>query len=64
MLELIFVKVESSMQPLSEVYGYLFEHVKQTCMALSDLGIYAEICTFLEQERGGRPMTFVPVLTF
>ena len=39
MLDLIFVKVESSMQLLNEIYGYLFEH---------DHSIYAEICTFLE----------------
>ena len=50
------------MQLLSEIYGYLFEHVKRTCMALSDSSIYAEICTFLEpmvqelcESRGGRP---------
>ena len=59
MLDLIFVKVENSMQLLSEIYGYLFEHMKRTCMTLSGPGIYAENCTFLE-----RPVTFVPVLTF
>ena len=44
MLDLIFVEVESFMQLLSEIYGYLFEHVKRTCMALSDPSIYAELC--------------------
>ena len=37
------------MQILSEIYGYLFEIVKRTCVALSDPSIYAEICTFLER---------------
>ena len=37
MLDLIFVKVENSMQLLSKIYaGCLFEYVKRTCMALSD----------------------------
>ena len=30
MLDLIFVKVESSMQRLDEIYGHLFEQVKRT----------------------------------
>ena len=55
MLDLIFVKVESSMQLLIEIYGYLFEHVKQTCMDLSDPSIYAEICTFLERMEESGP---------
>ena len=45
----MLVQVESSVQPLSEIYVYLFEHVNRTCMALSDPGNYAEICTFLER---------------
>ena len=59
MLDLIFFKVESSMQLLSEIYGYLFKHVKRSCMALSDL---CRDFTFLEpivqelcESRGGRP---------
>ena len=36
MLDLIFVKVESSMQLWGEIHGYLFQHMKRTCMALSD----------------------------
>ena len=48
MLDLIFVKVKSSMQLLSEIDGYMFEHMKRTCMALSDPSIYADICMFLE----------------
>ena len=56
MLDLIFVQVENSMQI------HLFEHVKRTCVALSDPIIYAEICTFLERMEESGP--FVPVLTF
>ena len=49
MLDLIFFKVESSMQLWGEIYGYLFQHVKRTCMALSNPSVYAEICTFFER---------------
>ena len=42
-------QVQSCMQILSEIYGYLFEIVKRTCVALSDPSIYAEICTLLER---------------
>ena len=38
-LDLIFIKVESSMQLFREINGYLFEHVKRTCMAPSDPNI-------------------------
>ena len=55
MLDLLFVKVESSLQLLIEIYGYLLEHVKRTCMALSDPSIYAEICTFLERMEESGP---------
>ena len=55
MLDLILVKVESFMQLLIEIYRYLFEHVKRTCMALSDPRIYAEICTFLERMEESDP---------
>ena len=58
MLGLIFVEVESSMQLLSEIYGYLFEHVKRTCMTLSDPGIYTELCTFLEHTEESGPSLF------
>ena len=40
------VKVESSMQLLTEINGYMFEHVKRTCKALNDP---IESCTFLER---------------
>ena len=43
------------MQLLSEIYGYLFEHVKRTSMALSDPSIYAEICTFFERMEESDP---------
>ena len=56
-LDLIFVK-------LSEIYGYLFEHVKRTCVALSDPGIYAEICTFLERMEESSASLLCLVLTF
>ena len=55
MLDLIFVKAESSMQLLIEIYGYLFEHVKPTCMALRDPSIDAELCTFLERMEESGP---------
>ena len=55
MLDFSFVKVESSTQILSEILGYLFEHAKRTCMALSDRGIYAEIYTFLERKKQNGP---------
>ena len=64
MLDLFCVKVESSMQRLSEIYWYLFEHVKRTCMALSDPSTYAELCTFLERMEESGTSLFVPVLTF
>ena len=52
------------MQLLSEINGYLFEHVKPTCLTMSDPSIYAELCTFLERvEESGRSF-FVPELTF
>ena len=60
----MLVQVESSVQLLSEIYGYLFEHVKRTCMALSDPGNYAEICKFLERMEERGPVTFVHVLAF
>ena len=44
------------MYRLRDLYGYLFEHVKCTCMAMSSPDIYAELCTFLE------PVTFVLTL--
>ena len=55
MVDLVFVKDESSTQHLSEIYGYLFKHVKRTCMALSDSSIYDEICTFLERMEESGP---------
>ena len=57
-----YILVESSMQLFTEIYGYLCQHVKRTCIALSDPSIYAEICTFLERVEDNGP--FVPVLTF
>ena len=50
MLDLIFGNVESSMQLLGEIYGYLFEDV-----TLSNPSIYAEICTFLERMEESGP---------
>ena len=65
MLDSIFVKVESFMQLLSEIYaGYLFEHVKRTCMALSDPSTYDELCTFLEGMEESGPSLLCLVLTF
>ena len=55
MLDLNFVKGASSMQLLREVYGYLFEHVKRTCISLSDPSIYAEFCAFLERMEENGP---------
>ena len=44
------------MQLWSEIYGYLCQHVKRKCTALSDPGIYAEICTFLERMEESAPL--------
>ena len=50
------------MQPLSEISGYLFEHVKRMCMALCDPMLkYLYVSLAYGRER---PVTFLSVLTF
>ena len=64
MLDLIFVKVQSSMQLLSEIHGYLSQDVKENvhgteqpkCLCWDLYGSWA----YGRQ----RPVTFLPVLTF
>ena len=43
------------MQLWSDGYGHVFEHVKRTCMAMGDPGIYAEMCAFRERMEESGP---------